>query len=116
MSAQLPIDWNAVTTAPSAIQARRSGRQRVVSTVSTRMLAYRDRVRVWPSTDHEYAERWLGGLHFLSVANAIRGDWKAWAEHHGRPCPVVAVSRERKDWGSGSPTTRVRWGWQEAGS
>jgi hypothetical protein len=65
-------------------------------------------VGVGPMTDHE-AAAWLDKP--LSVINATRGDWKAWAEHHGRPCPVVAVSRERKDWGSGAPTTRVRWGW-----
>jgi hypothetical protein len=65
-----------------------------------------------PLTDHEAAEI-LGKP--LSVVNAIRGDIKAWAEHHGRACPVVAVDRVRKEWGSGQPTTRVRWGW-EAGT
>lgn len=59
-------------------------------------------------TDHDYAERFQVPL---SVANAIRGDWKAWAEHHKVPNPVQPHSRVRQDWGSGRPTTRVRWQW-----
>lgn len=108
---QQRLDYSAVTVAPSAIQARRSGRVRVVSTINARMEHYRNAITLGggPMTDHE-AAAWLGKP--LSVICAIRGDWKAWAEHHGRPCPVVAVSRERKDWGSGAATSRVRWGWQ----
>ncbi len=107
------LDWDTppqrVTMAPSAVQARRSGRQRVASSINTRMARYRVAITACPLTDHEAA----GTLHTpLSCVNATRGDWKTWAEHHGLPCPVVAVERVRQDWGSGHPTTRVRWGWQ----
>lgn len=90
--------------APSAVQARRSGRQRVISQIGKLMAAYRDcLIAHGPMTDHEAAARlrWP-----LSVVNARRGDWQMF-----RPGAVVAVDRVRKDWGSGKATTRCVWGW-----
>ena len=102
---QLPL-----TVAPSAIVSRRSGRQRVVTSIYGRMARYRDLVQsAGPLTDHEAAERLRVPL---SAVNAARGDWQCWAENHGIASPVVAVDRVRQTWGRGRCTSRVRWGWQ----
>ncbi len=108
-----PEPPSSLTTSPSAIQARRSGRQRVVSTIHARMARYRNWLQyAGPKTDHEMASQFFMGAE-LSVINAIRGEWKSWAEHHGVPNPVQPHSRVRQDWGNGKPTTRVRWHWVE---
>jgi len=95
--------------APSVVVARRSGRLRVVSTIHPRMAEYRALLeRRGPRTDQDAA---LALTKPLSVINAIRGDWKSYAQHHGIDNPVQPVSRERKTWGTGRATSRVLWGW-----
>lgn len=98
------------SVAPSAVQARRSGRQRGVQTLRSRMVRYRDYLLArGPQTDHDAAE----ALDCpLSVVNAIRGDWKLYAEHHGIPNPVVASGRVKQVWAKGKSTTRTTWRWQ----
>jgi hypothetical protein len=104
-----PVAPVAVTMAPVVRAARASGRQRVASSISERMGHYRNMLAVHGSfTDHEAAS-WLGKP--LSVINAIRGDWKLYAEHHGLANPVQPFDRQRQDWGSGAPTSRTRWAW-----
>lgn len=97
-------------TSASAIEARRSGRERVVSTIHPRMAEYRALlVQRGPRTDQDAA---LSLQKPLSVINAIRGDWKAYAAHAGIENPVQPAGRERKAWAGGRHTSRVRWTWR----
>lgn len=97
-------------TSPSVVEARRSGRLRVVSTIHPRMAEYRALlVARGPRTDQDAA---LSLGKPLSVINAIRGDWKSYAEHAGIDNPVQAAGRERKTWATGRHTSRVRWTWR----
>lgn len=90
-----------LTVSPSAQAARRSGRLRVVSTISTRMAEYRDALRLHgPCTDQTLAAR-LGWP--LSAVNARRADCGA---------SVVATGRQRVEWASGKATSRTIWAWR----
>jgi hypothetical protein len=102
-----PDPPSSATTSPSAVQARRSGRQRGRQSVPQRALDYMALLSAHgPLTDHEAAE--LMGRP-LSVVNAIRGEIRDWALTFGRETPVVAHSRVRQVWAHGRATSRVRW-------
>jgi hypothetical protein len=99
-----PKPGQAETMAPSAIQARRSGRRRAKATIDASMAAYRDvLIASGPLTDHAAAEA-LGWP--LSSVNARRGDWES-----VRPGAVVAAGRIKQAWARGKSTTRTVWAW-----
>ena len=106
----VPVAPARVRMAPSAIEARRSGRAgtRVITKPSAPMLVYRDALRaIQPATDHEVSAylRRLEGLPAdsarwgLSSCNGRRGDWLAL----DLEC-IVAVDRVKV-----GGATRARW-------
>lgn len=102
-----PVAPSAVSMAPSAVEARRSGRVRAVGAVTASMARYRDALREHgPCTDQELERR--SGIP-LSAICARRNDW-----HDADPDAVVAVDRVTQRWASGRTTTRVVWKWNGA--
>lgn len=109
-TATTPVAPASVRMAPSAIEARRSGRagKRVITTPSAPMLVYRDALRaIQPATDHEVSaylrqregvltesSRWA-----LSSINGRRGDWLSLD-------PTCIEARDRVKAGG---ATRARW-------
>lgn len=102
-----PVAPSTVTMAPSAIEARQSGRVRAVGSITASMARYRDAlIAHGPCTDQELEQR--AGMP-LSAINARRNDW-----HDADPNAVVAHDRVHQQWASGRVTTRVVWRWNGA--
>ena len=90
---------------PSAIQARRSGHQRVRAQVTESMGIYREAlIRFGPCTDQELSER--AGLPLSSI-NGRRNDWLDY-----QPERIVAVRSVLHHWKTGKRTKRTIWMWK----
>ena len=105
-----PIAPTRVRMAPSAIEARRSGRagQRVITTPSAPMLVYRDALRaIQPATDHAVSA-------YLRQRERVPADSARWG--------LSSINGRRNDWLALDPTcieaqdrvkaggaTRARW-------